>query len=462
VVLVGLAALVAGASGAWSPCGFAMVESLTPVLCGGRARRALGLGLFALGAVGAAAALGGLLGAAGAGLPRGAALGALGALAVAGAARDLGLLPVGLPQRRGQVPEHWRRELPVAVWTPLYGAMLGLGVLTFQVVSTFWVAAGGALVIGDPAVAAGCLALFGLGRVLMVVLPTALGPTPTAAVARVAPLVGAVRRVNAGVLVVLGALALAAAPAAAQVPVPAPVARGTYDPSVAGPLIAVTEGSVAGPAVVVRGGGAPVRIPGAWSPALNGELLAYRDGGGIALVRWRTGEAVGRIPGDVTRPALDWPYLAYVRPTGAGRALEVRDLRTGRTRTVARAGRLDDLGRPTMRGRVLVWAEAGGRGSRLMRVRVPGGRPRQVASTVRARVLTGPSVGAGRMAWVEMRARESRLVVARADGRRRRVVLRVPVARRLLWTTAVARRAVHVTLWSPASRRGRVLRVPLR
>ncbi|HWH15338.1 MAG TPA: hypothetical protein VNT51_11385 [Miltoncostaeaceae bacterium] len=385
---------------------------------------------------------------------------ALGGLAVAGAARDLGLLRVAVPQRRGQVPESWRRELPVAVWTPAYGAMLGLGVLTFQVVSTFWVAAGGALVIGDPVVAAGCMAMFGLGRVLMVVLPTSLAPTPQAAVARVAPLVGAVRRVNALVLVVLAGLALAAAPAAAQVP--APVARGAFDPSVAGAAVARTEATAAGSAVVVRAGRVTVRIPDASSPALNGELLAYRGPEGIVVSRWRTGEVVGQVPGDVTRPALDWPYLAYVRVAPRARALEVRDLRTGRVRRVARVGHLDDLGRPVMRGRVLVWAEAGGRGSRLMRMRVPGGRPVRVAATVRARVITSPSVGAGRMAWVEMRARESRLVVARGDGRGARVVLRVPVNRRILWTTAVARRSVHVTLWSLSSRQGRVLRVPLR
>ena len=88
---IGLAALLAGISGAWSPCGFAMIETFTPHMCGGRRRRNLGVALFAGGAILASAALGAILGLAGDGLPTRWTLVLLGALALLGAARDLGI-----------------------------------------------------------------------------------------------------------------------------------------------------------------------------------------------------------------------------------------------------------------------------------------------------------------------------------------------------------------------------------
>lgn len=458
-IVVGLAAVVAGMSGAWSPCGFAMIESLTPVLCGGRRRRVAGLGLFAAGAIGSSAALGAVLGLAGSGMSTRTGLLVLAGLALAGAARDAGVIRVDIPQRRGQVPEPWRRVLPVWVWTPAYGAMLGLGVLTFQVVTTFWVAAGGALALGRPGLSAACMAMFGVGRVLMVVIPALVAPRPAEVVQRIAPAVGAVRRVNVAVLALLAVLALGSATAAAQ---PAPAPLGSFDPSAGGGVVARTEGAPDGTSVVVTDGRVTARIPGASSPAVNGDLVAYATADGVALARWRTGEVVGRVPGPVTRPALDWPYLAYVRSDRTGRTLVLRDLRTGSRRRLMRVGRLDDIGRPVMRSRVLVWAVAAGSGSRLYRMRVPRGRPVLVLRSPRFRLITGASTGAGRLAWIEARGNGSDVVVvSRLDGSRRRVVHRLGDPGGILWGTAVTARHVYVTSWRVASRRGRVVRVPL-
>ena len=46
---------------------------------------------------------------------------------------------------------------------------------------------------------------------------------------------------------------------------------------------------------------------------LSGEYLAYVDAGGIRVVRWaRRNAGVARGTWSVSRPALDWPNLAFV------------------------------------------------------------------------------------------------------------------------------------------------------
>src|SRR6187551_518943 len=118
-----------------------MISTISPAGCGGRHRRNVALAAFALGAIAAAAALGLALGALGgrAGADRLAVALAVGALALVAAAREAGLVALPLPQLRRQVPERWRREWPLPLWSAAYGAGLGLGVLTHQAVATFWV-----------------------------------------------------------------------------------------------------------------------------------------------------------------------------------------------------------------------------------------------------------------------------------------------------------------------------------
>ncbi|HTI33922.1 MAG TPA: hypothetical protein VL422_09625, partial [Miltoncostaea sp.] len=161
-----------------------MVETVTPAVCGGRHRHRTALALFGVGAIAAAAALGAVLGALGDLLDRDAALAVVGVVALVAALREAGWLRLPLPGLARQVPERWRRGWPLPAWSLGYGAGLGAGFLTHQVVATFWVAAAGALAIGDPLVSALVLAPFGLGRALMVTLPARGRRDPAAAVGR--------------------------------------------------------------------------------------------------------------------------------------------------------------------------------------------------------------------------------------------------------------------------------------
>jgi hypothetical protein len=208
------AALAAGVTGAWSPCGLSMVETLAP---GGyartRAAAAAAGATFALGALaggavtfGGLALLGALLGAGGA-----VALGAAAVVAVAAAVAEGRGLRIA-PQIRRQVPEAWRRERPVALAAAGYGVLLGLGFTTFVLTFAVWALAGASIALGDPALGLAIGLAFGLGRALPVL---ALAPRAHAATAVMCERPGillVLRRVDAVALAAV-ALALGTAPA---------------------------------------------------------------------------------------------------------------------------------------------------------------------------------------------------------------------------------------------------------
>jgi hypothetical protein len=180
-----LAAAVAGVTGAWSPCGFSMVETLAPHGYAGRVRTTLAAcATFSLGALaGGAITFGGLalLGSAlGAGAPAVAALIAL--AAAVGEARGARILP----QIRRQVPEAWRRRLPVPVAAAGYGVLLGLGFTTFILTFAVWALAGVSVALGDPALGLAIGLAFGAGRLLPVIALAPAGETEWGAAAHAA------------------------------------------------------------------------------------------------------------------------------------------------------------------------------------------------------------------------------------------------------------------------------------
>ncbi len=233
---------------------------------------------------------------------------------------------------------------------------------------------------------------------------------------------------------------------------------GVHDPAASGRVVAVAVLGADGPAVVVRSPGAPpVRYEGARSPALDGGLLAYADATGLRVVRWRTGEEVARLDGPFTKPAIDWPRLAYVRVGRSGQRLGLFDARTRRGRTVASVGRGTDLGRPALRGGFIAWHVAAGRRSeiRVASVRRPTGG-RLVASSVTG-LQVNPSLASGRILWVEQAASTSYLRLRRLSGGPIRTLVTVRGPGRILWTTALGAGRAYVTRWAPTRGRGEVI-----
>jgi len=428
-----------------------MVETLTPAGCGSRQRHRFALALFALGAILAAGALGAVLGLAGSALDAERALAVVGALALVAAAREAGLLRIPVPELRRQVPERWRREWPLGGWSFGYGAGLGVGVLTHQTVWTFWVAAAGALALGDPLVSALCLAPFGLGRALMVALPARGGRDASEAVGRMVARRRLLRPANVAALLFAAAV-LAVAPALAA------GVTGEHDPAASGRVLAVAATDAAGESIVVRPAESPeVRYVAGRSPALDGDLLAYADGTGIRILRWRTGEEVGRVDGALAKPALDYPLVAYVRAVPDGQRLELRDMATGAVRVVARGGRGVDIGRPALRGGLVAWHVAAGRRSQIRLGPADGSRPSRVVASSVTGLQINPSLAYGHILWVEQAASISALRLRRIAGGPVRTLNTLRGPNRILWTTALGLRTAYATRWNPVNGRSQVI-----
>lgn len=157
-----------------------MVETIAPVVYGGRGRWAGALILHVAGATLAAGAFGAALGGLGAML--GAPWGRAGLMAVAVAATvyaigELPRAPVPVPALRRQVPDWWRTYFGPSMTALLYGAGLGIGFFTFLAHGTLLVVSVAALASGRPLVGALVVGAFGLVRGLSAVVASGVDTT---------------------------------------------------------------------------------------------------------------------------------------------------------------------------------------------------------------------------------------------------------------------------------------------
>ena len=158
-----IAGLVAGATGSWSPCGFSMIDTL-----GAGSRRTVRLAClgFALGApVGGVVTFGGLAAVGSALQGGGRALAVAAAIAATAALLEAGGVRV-VPQIRRQVPESWRRVLPLPLAGLLYGVLLGMGFTTYVLSFAVPALAGVSTALGDPRLGLWLGVAFGVGRAL--------------------------------------------------------------------------------------------------------------------------------------------------------------------------------------------------------------------------------------------------------------------------------------------------------
>ena len=487
LIALTLAALAAGATGSWSPCGFSMIDTL-----GGRGRAtAPACAAFALGAPAGGVLTFGGFALAGAALHSGrAALGVAAAIALAGAVLDAAGAPV-LPQVRRQVPEPWRRVLPLPAAAALYGVLLGMGFTTY--VLSFAVPALAAVMValGDPALGVGVGVAFGAGRALPVVVLAPLagreaGARAMTAMAERPAVLRAARAAGAAALLLCAAL-LAAAPARAAARPVVVVSSGT-DPT-AGPDGSLAWQRPAAQGYVLRAGTVQA-LPGG-HPALGGPWLAYATTSAIELTNsdgsTRTVPAAGA---DAVAVGARW--LAWRRP--GPHHLDVLDLAdpAATPRTVAEVPAPASLSRPSLDGDRLVYAVAGRRGSTIRAVNLATGRRTVLRRTQRA-LLAQPSLRAGTLLYVRASALHQQLLRGPARlqrPERDRELLRIrstsrrdsghehgyseqgrlpedrhrrPLrpARYLLWTTALTTKAAYVTRLRRNGRTADIVRVQL-
>lgn len=390
-----------------------MVETLTPAGCGGRHRQVAAVAMFTLASVAAAGALGALLGWFGSFMGhRQALLSIAGLIALLAALREAGEVKLAVPDLKRQVPEHWRRTLPLPVWSSGYGAILGSGFGTYQPAATYWATLAAVTSIGRPVVGAVCMGIFGLTRGVMVVAPGA------GLLGRFAPAFRIIRPLNAAVL---AAMAIAFVPTVAQAET-WPTQSGVSDPSLHLGNLAYTRWVAGTPQVEVRDLAGAVHVfPGGRLPSLYGSRLAYETTDGIRLVDWRTGKMIRRIVGPVVRPTIHRQWLAYVRRSALSNRLQVLQTQLGTVRTIARTSPDTDLGRPSVSGKVIAWHQNDGGGHVVLKTVIGSGRTTIIASGRRRYMVRDPALGWGRTAWIFNDAEITSIWVRNGRGVTRRV-----------------------------------------
>lgn len=479
-VALAATALAAGLTSTWSPCGFSMLETIGRPRAGGL-MRAASCAAFTVGALAGGTAtfaglawIGRVAHAAGGDLTLTFGIAVVLAAAL-GEARGVRVLP----QIRRQVPEPWRRALPLPLASGLYGALLGLGFTTFVLTLAFWALAALSLALGDPATGVAVGLAFGAGRALPVaaIVPLVDRPVGVRALELMAERPSLLRgfRLAAAVLLLCSGVALAGATARAAVP----VTIGS-NPTVAGGLLAWET----------SGGGLLGREPGASAdphrlgpggllqlaghdPALGDSMLALRSGEAVRVLRAGDFAPVAdfAIP-DVTALAVSDGWLVYRVPRpGGGDRLAARALAAPESeRLLAEVGPHAQLGRPAIATSAVVFDVADPHSSRIVEVDLVTGH-RRVLRRSRLEQLSNPAVEGGALVYVRQSNLRQLLQIGprrpggrdrtlhRAAGTARRddgfepghsQVTRTPPAgprsSRLFWTTALGPRFAYLSL----------------
>jgi hypothetical protein len=476
-------AFVAGVTGAWSPCGFSMVETLGSALprLGVRAVRA-SCATFALGALaggaltfGTLSALGRLIGT---GVSHGAGLAAAVAIALLAALGEaLGVRVV--PQIRRQVPEPWRRVLPLPLAAGLYGVLLGLGFTTFVLTLAVWALAGIAVAVGSPVLGLAIGLAFGAGRALPVAVMApryeTLGTRLEVRMAEQPQLLRRLRLADATLLTAAAVALLATGTASAAARL-APAATDAWDPSVAADGALAWQSS-GGHATVALGDARTV-VP-ADALALGGPLMAVRIGDHVTVTDRATGALVaqGDLAGAnvlaVSQSRLVWRMR---RPGGGDRLLAAKLPALDQPKVVAGGVRQASIGRPALDGDRLVYAVNTRRRSRIIAIDLATGR-RSIALRSTLAQLSQPALQGNRLLFVQATYCNQRLRIKAIHGRVRTLLTIGSTAHRdagrdldrttqgsepsrcprrtprrtdtILWSTALAPGAAYVTLVRP-------------
>jgi hypothetical protein len=456
-IALGVAALLIGATGTFSPCGLSVIETIGPTgHTGGRRTTIAACVAFLPGAIagglltfGSLAALGDLLHGAGG---RASYLLAA-AIAVLAAALEVRGTRI-VPQIRRQLPEHWRRVMPMAMAAGLYGVLLGIGFTTFVLTFGVWALAGVSLAVGDPALGLLLGACFGLGRALpiLALAPLAGRPAGIRATELMCERPGVylgLRRGDAAALTV-AALALIIVPGSAGAARNS-VAHAT-DPSATADALLFQR--LGGPAVISRGG-SETPLPGSHA-AIGGRFVATVQGDSVLLFDRGTLAPIGQIaaPG-ADAIAVSDKWLAYRSSAGGGDAIYIRYIANPAAPAaplqVASQGGAGQLSRPAVDGNTLLYALARPRGSRVVQ-RAMGTRKHRALVRSPRLLLFDPSVRGRSFAYVRTDARRSRLMVRRRHAHGAgRVLFSLGRSKGVLWSNALTDSVAYATVLQPSS-----------
>ncbi len=456
IIALVVAGLLIGATGTWSPCGFSMIETIGPTgHTGGRPTTLAACATFFPGAlVGGVFTFGGisLIGAAIPGEAGWLSYTVAGAVALLAAIAETRGRRIA-PQIRRQLPEHWRRVMPMPVAAALYGVLLGLGFTTFVLTFGVWALAGISLALGEPVVGLAIGLGFGVGRAIpiVVIAPFASRPLGRKAITLMAERPELYRAIRFG-----DALALAAAAAVlafagtAQADVKG--VGGASDPSIAGSTLAFAKGQE--DAAFINDGQGPQALVGT-DPSIADKYAAVIDG--------QTVHILGR-PGFAEVDSFDAPGLDAVavsnnwityrtRIDGRDR-LAARKLsdqgEAGEEKRIAAAGHPDQVSLPSIDGNRLVYSILTPKASRIIQVKLKQDK-RDVVIRSGISQLSNPSVRGSSLLYV--RGTRSGWEVRLKKLRNGKLGKVVASPGKRVWSTALsAKRAYYTTLQGSAPR----------
>jgi hypothetical protein len=423
-----LTALIAGVAGAWSPCGFSMVDTIGTAF--GDARRwatILACVTFTVGAVlGGAITFGGLA-SAGQAIGREAtglreAVGAV--VALAAALADWRGLRVA-PQIRRQVPERWRRTMPLPLAGGLYGILLGLGFTTFVLAFAVWALAGISFAAGSPAVGLLVGSAFGVGRALPVVwmapgLRNGNGAQRLEGMAAEPRLWLGLRRLDALGLC-LCALFLSGTVASAA------GLRSATDPSTSGGEL-VWQG-VNGTGMLRLGDGHTSALPGS-HPALGQSSIAWQAGGQITIADRSSMTMKAVIPvARLSALAVSDDWVVYRAPALAGveDLFAVSLLAPTRALEPIASRPVGVIGRPSLDGSTVVFALSTPRNSAIQAVDLASGARHVLRASRSGSAFANPSLLDGRLLYERLsRCTQELRLGSPTTGHRDRLLLSLP------------------------------------
>ncbi len=363
------------------------------------------------------------------------------------------------PQIRFQVPERWRRTMPLPRALFLYGLLLGAGLTTYVPAAAAWALPALSLALGD---VTGSLAMglgFAVGRALPVLVLAVRGEET----------VLAERPQGLRVLRVLTAASLLLALVAGEVRAATTIASPAGDPSTAGADFAWQQPGVGG---FLSRNGVITPLPGG-DPAIGGALVAWHAGPEVTVAARDTFSAVLQetLPG-TQKLAVSDRWLVY----RAGRQIRVQPLSDpSRSALVVEAKRAAELGRPALDGDLVLYHYATSAGSWLTAVDVATGERRRVRFARDAQLLN-PSLRGTSLLYVRASRCSQQLLLGPLGAGKERVLFELPPlagqdrgherhhtsqgerlpcphrpkpTTRILWTTALSDTTAYVTVLRP-------------
>jgi cytochrome c biogenesis protein CcdA len=404
-VAAALTALLAGLTGAFSPCGFSVVDTIGGAL--GDVRRwvtLLASLTFSLGAlIGGALTFvglglaGSLLGDRGSGVAETAGA----AIALLGAVLDWRGVKIA-PQIRRQVPERWRWVMPLPLAAALYGLLLGLGFTTFVLSFAVWALAGVSFAVGSLPFSLAVGLAFGLGRALPVVwmapgLRREGGTRQLDAMGAEPRLWLGLRRLDA-IGLLLCAFWMGAGVADAFV-LPA-----ATNPVVAGR--AVVWQKVDGTGMLRRSSGKVRTLPGT-EPALGGSRVAWRDGDQVTVADEGSLQPTLRLAIEgVNALAVSSGWLVYRDRTGENSEslIGLRLAKPSWRRHLFGPRPVGQIGRPALDGSRVVFAVDTPRRSKIEAANLGDGGRHTLRRSERGAGLFNPALLHGRLLYERVTA----------------------------------------------------------